>query len=633
MTSCSDDGYWDKASGSDMGFTDNGKAYSFKASATNYSFEPTDNVADEVFEIPVVRNNTSGTVTLPISVKLSTDSLLVVEESVTFLDGENTAYLKITPVRDFEIGEKSSATLVIDTAAVDIPYVAFPDSTLIKKENSTEADSTEFNRQETAYETYMRELSIYKLVNKVTVSKVYTFTSLGKGYYREDCLSTFYSVENLVYQLEIEECDQIPGYYRVKNPYGEDYEYNDPGDWDKDNDYYLYIHAEDPEAVWIDRSDTGCDWGYGNFEIWSLAGLRMTNNGWTIEQCAEQGWLGTLVDGVITMPTRSLLIARGADGWYYSNVNGLFAVALPGYSIKDFSAVVAYNGRFINPADEEYILANVTLGPDVAKAWVTVVEGRDNVEGAYDLISDGTIKLMDDDYEYGSGMVYLEVTEDGEYQIPMIPGAASGKYSIVIFTFDEDGNVIDAYQDANVVSFNYTGSGEAPETWTAKFIGDYKYGEEIYFEGEDPDLTLYESDITEGRYKIEHWGADVDLIFTMAEDGELTIEEQETGSVYSSYGAVYICTANKYWSEEDYDPETDRSYYAGGKFHFNVVYYVSAGYLGYGEEVFTLTANASKERDYMPKWTAKPVNQHLAVTKRHQSKQELMKNANPERFK
>ncbi len=157
------------------------------------------------------------------------------------------------------------------------------------------------------------------------------FKSLGKGTYTEDLLTTFFEVENVSYEVEIEESVENPGKYRLINPYGEVYPYNEPGDWDDSNTYYLTINAENPDCVYIDAQALGFDWGYGMFGIYSLAG-NMIAAGKTEDEVIAAGAAGTLKDGVITFPVKTLFISMANyqnGGWFYANQNGAFKVVLP----------------------------------------------------------------------------------------------------------------------------------------------------------------------------------------------------------------------------------------------------------------------------------------------------------------
>ena len=174
-------------------------------------------------------------------------------------------------------------------------------------------------------------------------SQDYPWESLGMATYREDIVTTFFNVENIVYEVEIERNVETPGLYRLVNPYGAAYPYNDEGDYDTSENHYMVIDAQDPEAVTIQQTYTGMNWGYGEFIVWSLADYYL-NQGVTAEEIAAEGHFGKLENGVITFPTRTLIIAMTEyenSGLFYANQNGLFAVALPGYSIPEYNAPAA----------------------------------------------------------------------------------------------------------------------------------------------------------------------------------------------------------------------------------------------------------------------------------------------------
>lgn len=156
------------------------------------------------------------------------------------------------------------------------------------------------------------------------------FKSLGMGLYTDDLMTTFFNLPEIAtYEVEIQESVENPGKYRLVNPYGEAYPYNSPGDWDASRDYYMVIDATNPNAVTIPQQALGFDWGYGMISIWSLVD-NYVSQGAPADYVAP--YVGTLADGVITFPVKSLLISM-ADyqnaGWYYANGNGAFQVVLP----------------------------------------------------------------------------------------------------------------------------------------------------------------------------------------------------------------------------------------------------------------------------------------------------------------
>ncbi|MCD8312798.1 MAG: hypothetical protein LUC24_01390 [Bacteroidales bacterium] len=156
------------------------------------------------------------------------------------------------------------------------------------------------------------------------------WTSLGYCEYTEDFMTTFWSVENVTYEVEIQENTDTPGLFRLVNPYGEAYPYNDPGDWDDSQNWYIEINACDPDGVYIDLQDTGCDWGYGDIYVYSMA-ANYLDYGYPLSVVKAAGYCGTYADGVITFPTEQLLIYMPgySSSIYYANTNGAFKVVMP----------------------------------------------------------------------------------------------------------------------------------------------------------------------------------------------------------------------------------------------------------------------------------------------------------------
>ena len=131
--------------------------------------------------------------------------------------------------------------------------------------------------------------------------------------------------------------------------------------------------------------------------------------------------------------------------------------------------------------------------------------------------------------------------------------------------------------------------------WQPAYIGNFKYT--LFFGSDeepavDKDLVLYQSTKDPSRYKIEPWGMERSLTFTMNEDGTLMVDaDQETGYTHSSYGMVYVDDVQHYTGSTDYGV----SKYENGVFKFALVYYVDAGVLTNGYETFTLTAAAESK--------------------------------------
>ena len=148
---------------------------------------------------------------------------------------------------------------------------------------------------------------------------------LGTATYTEVFLAGFFDgIENVTYEVEIQESISAPGKYRLKNPYGAAYPYNTEGSWDDSRDYYMVIDARDPDNVSIPMFETGLLWG-------NKISLASSNALFSSSSSSTPG--GHLENGVITFPQNSLF--TGIDnGYRYSSNAPDFRLVLPGASSR-----------------------------------------------------------------------------------------------------------------------------------------------------------------------------------------------------------------------------------------------------------------------------------------------------------
>ena len=502
-------------------------------------------------------STTATTFSVPVN-RVNTDQAISVPVTVTGNDGNYT----VPSTVDFAQGASSSSL----TISYDADAVGF--------ENYTELT---FSLGEGYTSPY--GLSSYTL----TVGIPAPWVSLGTCTFVEDFITTFWGVSNIPYEVEIQENQLQPGYFRLVNAFGGAYPYNDDGDYDDSQDYYLEIHAEDPDAVYIGIQNVGMDWGYGEISVGSFAGYYIERKGSTLAEVKEEGYTGTYKDGVITFPTNSLLVGMAdynSGGLYKANTNGAFKVVMPGIVLADYSVEVAYAGKYTDAtgADAGVIANIVSVGEDVDMIRLAIVEGTDT-DKAYELVRSERVAYVDIDPTTTQALVPFNETP------------VDGKYTLVAISYASK-----VAQEASYATVKYVSSAAATETWTALYVGDYTY---TLFFGEEDDpavdegLVLYQSDKDPNRFKIEHWGYDVDFIFSYDEEnGIYVVEEGETGYTYGDYGMVMVDEYADYFDTTDYG----YSYYSNGTFHFNLVYYVEAGYFAYGEETFTLTGYADETR-------------------------------------
>jgi hypothetical protein len=495
--------------------------------------------AAQSFAISIARVNTDEAITVPLTVRKESE-LYTVPTAVAFAQGESTSVI---------------------TIAYDPDVVGFDNYSEIKLIIGGEGYTSPYGLAEYTFKAGIPA----------------PWKSLGTGTFIEDFLTTFYALDNIPYEVEIQENLLTPGFFRLVNAFGENYPYNDPGDWDTSKDWYLEIHAEDPTAVYINVQETGMSWSYGMFSVGSLAGYYIAR-GQTLEEQKAAGNTGTFENGVISFPANTLLVSMAAyneGGLYEANSNGATKIVMPGIVLADYSLEVAYAGKYTDTKDNVVgVIADLQIGADVESVRLAVVEGTD-VAAAAKGIEDKSIESV------------TVSPADTTVNLPFAAEPVAGKYTIVAVAYGGG-----EAQTVSSAELKYT--PPTNETWTEIATGDYVYT--LFFANADDSpytdagLALYQSDADPKRYKIEHWGYDVDFIFTYDEaTGEVLVADQETGYVHSSYGAVMVDDLVDYTGGVD----EGQSYYADGVFHFAVIYYVSAGSFGYGEETFTLNRAAS----------------------------------------
>ena len=241
----------------------------------------------------------------------------------------------------------------------------------------------------------------------------------------------------------------------------------------------------------------------------------------------------------------------------------------------------------------------------------TAAEVPDNAQVYFPSTNSSSIELTTDESSFG--VTVMRIKTDEALTVEITATCESSNYTIpssVTFGEGEDTATLTICYDADAMEYDdyveitltiadeslttpyglseYTFTVGIPSPWVEIATGDYTYS--LFFDGVDEDLTLYQNEVDPTRYKIEHWGYDVDFTFTYDEEtGEVVVDDQEIGYEYGSYGMVYVDERADYFGTT----EAGTSYYENGTFYFCVVYYVSAGYFDYGYETFTITSETS----------------------------------------
>ena len=343
------------------------------------------------------------------------------------------------------------------------------------------------------------------------------YTSLGSAQYTEDLLTAVYGIGNDTFPVEVQQSDENPGVYRLKNlynvnsPFFQLYSFSDGSG--TTSDYYITIDCSDPEAVTIAKQPLGFTLeGMGELSLYSTAP-------------------GSFKDGVITFPKEglSLVIPTISDN-YPTNASGLFKVVLPGASDVAAPAVtVAYLGSFIDGSSATTnAVFSFTLNETATSYKFAVVEGNITKDEAALTVTAG--KIVD-----GS----LESTEGTASGNVLHPLTVSGTFTVVAVPFNAEGES----GATAAASFIYSAEG-APELVKVQ-TGNYSVHVANAENGYDCALTLTAGDganefLLDGLFEFTDFpfvGVYDPVELTITFDG--TIKGQESKGPMWGYGLAY----------------------------------------------------------------------------------------------
>jgi hypothetical protein len=356
------------------------------------------------------------------------------------------------------------------------------------------------------------------------------------GAFRDDAISSLLGIDPPTFDVKIQKSVVEEGKYRILNPYkawADEYAEKNEATYD-DADHYWIINATDPDYVYVEPCETGVYLGIGAVTATSFV-ANYLSQGVTLDKikAAKPELFGKLEKGVITMPAKSLLLIMG-DKMYYGGTNGLFSVALPGNVIADYSIKAAYKGRFTDANDNDFAQVTMTLSNDVAKVKYALVPASSDLNATVSGIVDGSVASE-------------EVSASGDVQVPF---DETGKYVLVMVLY----NANDEAVGSDVLNLSLKSSKDAAEVWNdvaagTVTIGAKSYGSILF--KKDPGVLMGEPVVTEGvlsqsgsdptKFRITPFAVEkAPLEFTVAEDGSITVETQETGLATQDGTAILV---------------------------------------------------------------------------------------------
>lgn len=288
------------------------------------------------------------------------------------------------------------------------------------------------------------------------------WNDLGTGKFRDDIMTGAFAFPGAPAEVDvqIQERDDLKGYYRIKNPYGTRMLYLlFAGEYDESAfranvvDTWFYVNATDPNSVWIPEQRIGCivsEDGYIG------AGSLCEKNGFS------SSYYGTMQDGVIKFPEKGLFMTfyEGvSQGMYLStNLNSLTRIILPGCRDIDYSVKVTQSY-----AEDGVLPVQVTLGSDVQSIRYRIYEGKIAKSAAEEYAS-----------QFAGDKETTLMTESSSLELTF---AKTGIYSFVAAIYDEDGK----YKGSVCQYLNYVASGDIYDVFiNGEFFPTDKYEQEGY---------------------------------------------------------------------------------------------------------------------------------------------------------
>jgi hypothetical protein len=591
-------------------------------SYANIYFEITDSTLEldpadpTTVKIKVSRRNTQGALTVPFSILENTDDVFTVGEAV-FADGAAEAEFTASCPKA-EVGKPY--TLKIQTT----------DPALVSKYSAGAIYSITVTRVK------WNDVGFY-YADAAKTEKVE-----GYAMYTDDLITFYTGAAPLVYPVKLQERDDQKGIFRMVNAYGEDYPYNDPGDWDASKDYYIIINATDPEKVYISPSavDMGLAWSYGEFYTLNLAGNYVELAEASTDAAKQKEYLdkaepyyGKYENGKITFPANSFYMAMaglkdGAWNWY-GNASGAFSLVInPDLDLHnaDMTSDEDFKWELVN---NNFMLVSGKLGESVE--GVSLYKGTCiNKEGKCDerfAAEYGTAYKIASPYAEGYD-IYFTATDKGEVKLPeefkyqktgmkavgdevyavISPAASSFTEKVITLKIafqtypDKEGNFIEYGSSEEVLQFlTWTKVGTGMYTYTAYFVNEYD-DEDNPIPVTDGPYDIYQRDDKPNTYKVADWGYGGELVFTWDQETNLcTAPISFTGYVDPNHGSMNVCDmvylydffgASTTYDENPctYDPATKT-------FTLSLaVFSPTTGYYWKGKETLVVTWNASGSR-------------------------------------
>lgn len=408
---CSDDPTYTPGDGEDP--NSYGVYFPKQENATDVELDPAD---PTVLEFTARRKNFKDAITVPVEVTSSEEGLFAVSE-IKFEPGQQETTFRIS-FDGAEIGKTYKCTLLVS----DKKYANL-------------------------YGEYSNGLTF-------TVTRIEWVLLKGpngetKGLWRDDFFTSMMGsaniheggIPNAEKEVEIYERPDMPGYYRIKDIYDDDYMYKICAARYRDVhpvSTYTIIDARDKDKVWFPVQSAGFQIeGYDDNGMFVIVSMCKEN----YPTIASATRYGKLENGVITFPPKAILCSLPSiweETSYYKANTEMTRLMLPGAKVFNYELMFS-----AQPSADGKVAIAATLGSDIAKVKYAYFEGR---------LSASVVASKAIDIDAGT-VASQEISASGTITAQL---EETGIYTLVGVGYNDAG----VMQTNSSVTFGYVKAGE-----------------------------------------------------------------------------------------------------------------------------------------------------------------------------
>lgn len=226
------------------------------------------------------------------------------------------------------------------------------------------------------------------------------------------------------------------------------------------------------------------------------------------------------------------------------------------------------------------------MGKNIQEAHINIYATETFKENQEAILAEMKAAETGSGVSVASASVLAEINAPGGFYTYTTGLKALTSYTVVVWATNGE---METWQTAE-----YTTEG-LPNEYLC--TGTYTY--KAWWNGSDNKQELYKNPNIADTYVLPNWGGGVDFVFTMDEEGIITIPTFAIGATHSSYGTVYYVDPFNYWSEAGLAADETRAVHSyfdaeSNTYNFHFVLAVSAGSFGHFWETYTPNAEESQ---------------------------------------